>query len=153
MIAGLCGLLAIGLVGAYFDLRFRRLPNWLCLCALTGGLALGLAQHGPGWMGMSLLHALIALIGGMVLFTFRIIGGGDAKFYAGLAGWFPLKFGATMLAATALAGLVLSLVWLAFRPKPAAPVEDSEIAADFAKLPYGLAIAAGAIFTYTRIVV
>ena len=87
-------LAAIAVTGSYLDLRTRRLPNWLCLAGLVAGLAFGLAVGGWPAAAIALLHALIALIVGAGLFALGGIGGGDAKFYAALAAWFPLQAGA-----------------------------------------------------------
>lgn len=146
-------LVLLALLGAYLDTRYRRLPNWLCLAVLLAGALSGLALHDAGWMAMSLLHAAIALLVGMVLFALRAIGGGDAKYYAAFAAWFPLKFAVPLFVATSLAGLPLAVVWIVFRrlrPRPA--IGAPEAVNDFAMMPYGVAIAAGAVFTYTQMV-
>ena len=135
----------IGLIGAYLDVRYRRLPNWLCLLALPLGLGFTLATLGFDAAGLALLHALAALVIGAGLFALGGIGGGDAKFYAGLAAWFPITAGLLLFVFVALTGLLLLLAWLPLRGRlrPDAPV-DSE----FRKVPYGVAIAGGAVAAF-----
>lgn len=119
--------------GAWLDWKRRRLPNALCAAAFACGL--GLAVAGSGWLatGPALLHAALALAGGMVLFALGAIGGGDAKFYAALAGWFPLHEGARLLLLVSLCGLVLVLaMWPKWRRN------DGE------GVPMGVAIGGGA---------
>lgn len=139
---------AIGLVGSYHDLRFRRLPNWLSLTALILGLAAGWLMHGAAWSGMSLLHALAALLAGMVLFRLGVIGGGDAKFYAGLAAWLPIRYGALMIGATSVVGIVVLAGWLIWRRMAKSGAAMPAKHDDFSRLPYGVAIATGAVATY-----
>ena len=136
---------ALCLIGAYLDVRYRRLPNLLVLVTLVAGIGWGWLNHDPGWIGSALLHALIALVVGMGLFRLGMIGGGDAKFYAAVAAWLPLKFALLMLLLVSSAGLVLALIMLA-RRRIVGPPKDSA-STDFRSVPYGLAIGIGAIST------
>ena len=144
-----CAVLAvIGLYGAWLDIRFRRLPNWLCLAALAAGLGFSLVAGGWAAGGWALLHAVVALAIGAGMFALGGIGGGDAKFYAGMAAWFPLQAGLGLLVSVSLTGLILLVVWMAIRgrllrARPNLP-KDSE----FRKLPYGVAIAGGALINF-----
>ena len=144
-IAGGAVLAAIAVTGSYLDLRTRRLPNWLCLAGLVAGLAFGLAAGGWTAAAIALLHAFIALNVGAGLFALGGIGGGDAKFYAALATWFPLQAGLGLLVSVSLTGLLLLIAWLPYRRRlmrsEGGLVSDS----DFRKLPYGVAIAVGAL--------
>ena len=91
-LAALALLGALCLTACVLDLRFRRLPNWLCAVTAVTGIAHAVAIPvvATAWYS-SLLHGTVALIIGMVLFAFRWIGGGDAKFYAALACWLPFR--------------------------------------------------------------
>jgi prepilin peptidase CpaA len=151
-IAATATLVAVAATGAWLDGRYRRLPNWLCAIGLVAGLAFGYLADGWTWAGMSLVHCLLALVVGMGLFAMRAIGGGDAKFYAALAAWFPLEQAFYLFVSVTLTGLVLTLiVWLPLRRKrPKAglpsPADDA-----FAKVPYGIAIALGAVLSFVMI--
>jgi prepilin peptidase CpaA len=142
------GLGTIAAIGAYLDLRYRRLPNWLCAIALAAGLILVPMMAGWGDLQSSLLHAFIALAIGIGLFALGSIGAGDAKFYAALAAWFPLRDGFLLIGAVSLAGLALLIAWLpwrvARRRRLPSPV-DGDL---FDKLPYGVAIALGAVIAF-----
>ena len=136
-------LAACALVGAWLDVVSRRLPNWLCLVTALVGLTLAGSSHGIGGVASPALHAAVALLGGMVLFRFGLIGGGDAKFYAACAAWFPLSSAAQLLTAVSLAGLAVVTGWLAYRRLARAPAHRP--GGDFGKVPYGLAVAIGAV--------
>lgn len=84
----------------------------------------------------------IALLGGLLLFRFGVIGGGDAKFYAATAAWFPLAQAVPLFVSVALCGLVLLVVWFAARQFLKQRTPKTNKATD--GLPYGLAISAGA---------
>jgi len=128
--------------GAFSDVKTRRLPNWLALALLVTGLVSAYVLSGDlTSAGMHAAHAGIALLVGMALFAMGILGGGDVKFYAGLASWFPLSQGTNLLIWVALLGGVFAILWLVIRricPQKSTPKDDV-----FTKFPYGVAIAAG----------
>lgn len=132
-------------VGSWTDLRQRKIPNWLCLVNAAVGLTWMLYVAGWSGVGMAALHVLLALVIGMVLTAFGVVGAGDAKFYASMAAWLPPGRAIWLLVSVALAGLILLLafmLWRFVRRRNARPDAKS----DFAKLPYGLAIGAGGLF-------
>ncbi|QKG71134.1 A24 family peptidase [Erythrobacter mangrovi] len=98
---------AIGLTGAVWDVRTRRIPNLLVLPLAVA--AVGATVLGADWsvLGSTALHAAIALVVGMLLFAGRLIGAGDAKFYAAAALAIPLDRALPMLGWVALSGLAL----------------------------------------------
>jgi prepilin peptidase CpaA len=144
--AGL-GLAAICAAGAYFDLRYRRLPNGLCAIGFLSGLAFIAASAGWGAVPMSLLHAVVALLVGAGLFALGGIGAGDAKYYAGLAAWFPFREGLLLVMTVSLAGLVLLVGWMVWRRKVRrrAVTRSTD---PFDQLPYGVAVSVGAVATF-----
>ena len=102
------------------------------------------AARAGGWptAGNHALHALIALVVGAGLFAMRVIGGGDAKFYAAVAAWFSLHDAVWLLVLVSLSGLVLLVVWIGARMLSGRPIRKQ--GAGLNGLPYGVAIAVGA---------
>jgi prepilin peptidase CpaA len=140
VLAGLC------CAGAWLDATQRRLPNWLCALLAVLGLAIALVLDGPGAAGSHGLHMAAALVVGLALFSVRMIGGGDAKFYAGVASWFALSKAAELLLWVSLSGLVLFVGWFVYRRTRHLPIRPTgDNPSD--SLPYGLAIGAGAIIS------
>lgn len=133
---------------AWLDFRYRKLPNVLCASVFCTGILSGLLVHDLAWVGMAALHSLLALVVGAALFAMRMIGAGDAKFYAAVAAWVPLTQGLVLLLYVSLAGLVLLLVWFPNRARIAAMAPDPSLAAEFRKVPYGVAIAIGGCLTF-----
>lgn len=129
--------------GAYCDVRFRTIPNALnALAAIAGLCAVWLGQ-GTGPALWAAAHLALALLLGMLAFAARLWGGGDAKFYAALAAWFPLHDFPRLIIAISLAGFVLLLIWFVGRRLRGGDAARGPKA----QLPYGVAIAAGGIVT------
>ncbi|MES2493008.1 MAG: A24 family peptidase [Pseudomonadota bacterium] len=141
----------IAALGAYLDWQFRRLPNMLCLAAFAGGTGWTFALYGANAAGLAVLHAVLALLAGMFVFSRGWIGGGDAKFYAGLAAWVPLQAAWLLILSVSLAGLLLLLAWYPFRRKLAPAGQAGAQRRDQLKLPYGVAIAVGALATISML--
>ena len=129
------------LVGAISDIRDRRLPNWLSLALLLLGLAHAFYLGGLSSTGWHFAHALIVMVIGAGIFAAGIMGGGDAKFYAGLAAYFPLSEGLHLLLWVSIAGIVSILSWMVLRR--ILPLKKPEDGSLHAKFPYGVAIAIG----------
>jgi len=70
---------AIAVLAAYFDLRWRTIPNWLVLTGLLSGLALNVFLF--GWEGLrsSFFGIGIAMLVYLPLYALRAMGAGDAK--------------------------------------------------------------------------
>ena len=132
-----------GAAAAWLDLRHRLIPNWLCAVTLLAGLVTALVAGGFLALGSQSLHMAIALVAGMALFQFGVFGGGDAKFYAAAAAWFPLAQAGMLLISVTLCGLVLLVVWFSYRRLRGLPVRRG--GQHFEGLPYGVAIGAGAV--------
>ena len=107
-------LLLLVLVAAIYDLRYRRIPNWLCAAALILGVALniGLSQ----WAGLRQagLGTALAFAVYFPLFVLRAMGAGDLKLMAavgaivGPSNWFAIFiFTALLGGAVALALLLV----------------------------------------------
>lgn len=128
-------------LGAWFDFRERRIPNWLCAVAALGGLTWAFASAGWGEVPLHLAHLAVALVLGMGIYAMKYWGGGDAKFYAGLAAWFPIAtFFALVLFISAF-GLLLVFVAFAIRKRRGSVT-------GMGPLPYGIAIAAGSLTSF-----
>ncbi len=141
------------LLAAFTDITRYTIPNWL-----TGAIALAfpvvalLAGLPPLVILLHFGVALFALGMGMIFFALRWLGGGDAKLVAAAALWAGPGAVWVFVLAAAIAGGALTLSLLFFRKLPLpefmatrkwiARLHDHE-----AGVPYGAALAAGAIYT------
>lgn len=134
-----CLFILLGLV-VYFDLRFRRIPNGLSLLVALaavpywGGVS-GLSM--PMAMGQQLLILLIATVPLLVLFAVGALGGGDVKLLGALLLWIRAGDVLAMLAVMILAGGVVAAGALAHGLWTRRKLSEATV-------PFGLAIAAGA---------
>jgi prepilin peptidase CpaA len=141
---------AILALAAFSDARRLLIPNIYPLCLLLlGGVAwfAGFPFTAPLWS--HLLHFAVALGVGMLLFHFGWFGGGDVKLYAAVALWFGLSNGAFLLFVTSIAGVVIVALSVSYRLLRTifGSVEQEKVSFRKRRIAYGLAIAAGGIFS------
>lgn len=159
-------LIALVLVAAGYDWRFRRIPNWLNVAGALTGLVLNTFLFTHSGMMSAAIGMLLALLVYVPLYLLRAMGAGDVKLMGAVGAivgpqqWFliflcsaiagglfaafvSLKKGrlrATVLNVTILAGELMH-----FRP-PARHYETLDVRNRRSlRLPHGLAIAAGSL--------
>ncbi len=107
----LCTVIAAGL----YDVRYRRIPNWLNLTALSAGLAVNLLLFAGHGVVVALLGIGCALLVYLPLYLIRGMGAGDVKLMAavgaiaGPRGWLGIFL------VTAIVGGVVSLLYVLYR--------------------------------------
>lgn len=108
---------------------------------------------GLSWEAFALHIGLgfAGLLLGMVLFAFRLMGGGDAKLIAAASLWLGFDGFVALLIYTALAGGVLTLALISARKfyghyAGLLPASLGRHLADKGDIPYGVAICAGGLF-------
>ena len=136
------------------DATTFTIPNWLCAAAALAFFPVA-ALCGLAPLGYALALGLfvVALAAGMAMFALGWIGGGDAKLFAACGLWLG---GAAMwpfLAWTAIAGGALAVFLLMARKwAPGMPYLRAAWAGRLftpgENVPYGVAIAAGALAAY-----
>jgi prepilin peptidase CpaA len=145
---------ALVIVGGIKDLTSMKIPNWISGLLILGfvpaALAVGLS---PMTIAVHFGVAVVALLVMMALFALRWIGGGDAKLFASACLWLGLSASGMFLLWTALAGGLLSLAVLLARgwlqPYTShAPAWAAQLMTPKGDIPYGVAIAAGALMAY-----
>jgi len=142
--------------GACTDVAFRRIPNSLTIA--TAALAAGMhAADGLASLALCLLTMSVVATAGFFLFNYRLIGGGDVKLIAAAAGGFGFPAFLPFLLYTMLAGGMLALIVAAIRGTfkqscysafsatyPLVYRTGFYLPPATGKMPYGLAIFAGA---------
>lgn len=136
---------------AVSDLLKMKIPNWLCLgFALLFIPAAWLTDMSAAAIGYSFGVAVAVFAVCFVFFALNIMGGGDAKLLTVLALWFGLTPSLLVfLVNVAFSGGILTLLILLVRWK-AHLVTDRGLwlpasLTTAKKIPYGIAIAAGAL--------
>lgn len=130
---------------AAVDIFSKAIPNAVVL-ALGACFALFAVMAGftPGEIAQHAACALAMLLLGFALFLRSLLGAGDAKLLAVASLWFGPDSLLPFLAATALAGGVLSLVFLAASSARRSLGQETALVSH---IPYGAAIATGGLAT------
>jgi len=146
---------ALVITGALRDLTTYTIPNWLSVALVAGFPIAALATGLPlPTVGLHLTIAVAALLAGMAMFALRWIGGGDAKLFAAAALWLGWPALMTYLAVTGLAGGALAVGLLGLRSPLLrgyvvnGPAWFSRLAEPDENVPYGVAIAVGALVAF-----
>ncbi|WP_313152457.1 A24 family peptidase [Lacrimispora sp.] len=106
-------LLILG-VGAFYDVREHRIPNWLVLSGIILGILLEIPGPENSLGGLLFLLRLVIVTGiFFLLFLCRMIGAGDIKLTALICGFLGLKAGALAVGLGFLIGAFWSFIKLA----------------------------------------
>jgi prepilin peptidase CpaA len=145
---------AMAFAGA-MDLLTMTIPNRVSL-ALAAAFPVAAAFAGLP-LEQALLHlsaGLLVLLIGILFFSQGWLGGGDAKLLAASALWIGLGDLVTYCAVVAILGGALALLILAYRRLPIAALPGPGWALKLHRadsgIPYGLAIAGGALWIYPQ---
>lgn len=145
---------ALVIAAALSDLTTMRIPNWLSgsliLAFFPAALGVGLPLELVGLHGAV---ALVALLVGMGLFAFRIIGGGDAKLISAACLWLGPSASFEFILWTAVFGGLLSIGLIVARRDLAShlvggPPWVHTLLEAKGDIPYGIAIAMGALVAF-----
>lgn len=145
---------ALVIVAGLKDLTSMKIPNWISGLLILGffpaALLLGL---GAAEIGIHVAVAAAALLIGMGLFALHLLGGGDVKLMAAACLWLGLSGSGVFVLATAVIGGLFSLALLVGRAwlQPyvgAGPGWFVQLMEPKGHIPYGVAIAAGALVAW-----
>ena len=145
-------LLAIGFivtVAAIYDATTLTIPNWISV-ALVGLFPIVAVCSGTDFtaVGIHLVIGFGALLAGMILFAFNLIGGGDAKFFAAVSLFVGLSDLASYVVIVVFAGGALALLIVGAKRLDVFGVSMDWFLArtrNGSVIPYGIAIAFGAL--------
>jgi prepilin peptidase CpaA len=153
------------LVAVFFDLRERRIPNKVTASGLLLGLLLGAFLEG-GFPGTALWGALLALLVAFPLFALGGLGAGDVKLFAVVGSFVGAGQLLAVIMYGLLAGGILAFVniirrgafWATFWNMKELCIHIATFGhrgrragldqAGAHSVPYGLAIAAGAVLAW-----
>lgn len=104
-------------IASIADLRSRRIPNWLVLPFLAGGLCVSAGMGGFSGFGQSIAGLALAVLATGIPVFLRGMGMGDLKLCAAVGAWVGPAQLAIALVVTGIAGGIMAVVWAAFRGK------------------------------------
>lgn len=140
-------LLIVSSVGGIYDLKSRRIPNWLTFGAFFLALVLSIFQFRISEIANCLLGALVGISLLFVPYLMGGIGAGDVKLLGALGAVGGFKAVILIFLYSAVCGLFLGIVWIIFTPGhlkfliitgQMLPQIDKK-----QKVPYGIAIMMG----------
>ena len=106
------GVLAYAALAAGWDLRERRIPNWLSGVALCAALVVA-----AGGAGVPIGEALLGAIAGFAVFllpfSLGVVGGGDVKYVAVIGAWLGWRLGCEAVLLGTAAGMVVGVAYAA----------------------------------------
>ena len=145
---------ALTIVAGLKDITSMTIPNWISAALVIGFFPAALAV---GLSPMTILAhvgiGMAALIVAMVMFALRVFGGGDAKLMAATCLWMGLAGTGPFVLWTAVIGGVFGLALILARQHAqqlvaGAPAWFGTLMTPKGDIPYGVAIAAGALMAY-----
>jgi prepilin peptidase CpaA len=145
---------ALVIIGGLKDLTSMKIPNWISGALVLGffpaALIVGLS---PMTVATHAGVAALALVVGAGMFALRWIGGGDAKLMAASCLWLGVAGSGMFLLYTGLMGglFCLALMFARSWSRPflaGAPQWVVQLMEPRGDIPYGVAIAAGALLAY-----
>lgn len=139
------------------DLLRLRIPNWtvITIAALYPVHVVTAAQP-VAWHGALAVAGLVFAIG-FALFSFRLLGGGDAKLLAAAALWAgPAQITIFLVSTAVIGGVLAVMATTPLRLLLPYMAAATRVEADLRQLttlqiPYGVAIAAGALVVAARL--
>lgn len=140
------------LMASFKDATTMTIPNWISL-ALIAAFFLIIPFVWPGWAGLGthLLVGITFFIAGFAMFAFGWLGGGDAKLMAATALWWQWPDATIYVLYTTIFGAILAIALMMGRRFIPVRILTAPWAykmfKDEKKMPYGLALAAGALCT------
>jgi prepilin peptidase CpaA len=148
---------ALVIIAALTDATSFTIPNRISLLLLVIYLPASLLLGRPlTEIGVEVAVGVVALVVGMAMFAAGWIGGGDAKLFAVCALWLGLRGAPSFLLVTAIAGGGLAVLLLNARSSmlrtyfAAGPAWLARLATPGGDVPYGVAIAAGALAAFPQ---
>ena len=149
------------------DVQQHRIPNWLTYPAILMGVLLRAHLWGLNGVFTALGGGLLSAGIVFVFYAVRAMGGGDLKLMAAIGAVSGPRYALVSLLATAIAGGVLAIIYAVYRSKLLATLGNTgelvkfHVAGgmqvhpdlnldnpDALRMPYGLAIAAGSLYTF-----
>ena len=139
------------LIAAYYDGRFMIIPNWISIALIIGfaGFAAVYGFTFEDWLWhLGVCVAVFAI--GLIFFFLNAMGGGDVKLLAATSIWFgvtgllPFIFYVSTLGALLAIG---KMIWIAIAARRVGTKLSRKLLMK-SEIPYGIAIALGAILAF-----
>ncbi len=162
--------LVLALVAAVYDVRQRRIPNWLTYAGMAAGLALRFAVLGGKGVLTGVEGGLFVGAIFVCLFLTRSMGGGDVKLMTALGCFVGFQQSVQVLLATAIIGGIMAVFYMVLSRRVVvtlrnvAAIVGHHVTAPLRqhptmnldnptapRMPYGVAIAGGMLYCFLSV--
>ena len=137
----------------YQDVTTYRISNRLVIAIGVSAFGVWLPLLPPSAILIQLAIGAVFLLVGFLVFHFKIMGAGDGKLFAALGFWCQPQNVMMFLLVMAIAGFVVSMVYVGVRYKKIMALKENSDLTDMLtlKIPYGLALSAGGVFLFAKV--
>lgn len=135
-------------ISCYTDIRYRKLPNWLCFSILVLGFLTLFIQHLDSEIKiiiMRVFYVLVVLFIGCVIQKLGFLGGGDIKLVTALSIWFEQEYLVYFLILFTTLGGACAVLALLYNQIITLASTKLVALEKITTLPYGVAISASAV--------
>jgi prepilin peptidase CpaA len=108
-------LLVLVAIAAIYDIRFRRIPNWITLSAIPLSVLVNTSFRGWSGLLLSLCGLLLAFTVYFALYAIRAMGAGDVKLMAAIGAMVGWQNWIAIFLITAIVGGIAALVLVTWR--------------------------------------
>jgi len=129
--------IAASAIAAATDLRRRRIPNWLTVPLVLGGIIWATSMAGLSGLAESLVACILLMIPYVLLYAFAKGGAGDAKLMGAIGAWLGIVNGLTALMGVAIMGILGAIVYSMIKGR------GRELADNLAAFGQGTMVAVG----------
>ena len=163
----LFGAVAVAITAAAIDVQQHRIPNRLTYPTMVAGVLLH--TYFQGWRGIKASLMGLLLAGGIVFLFYAVnaMGAGDLKLFAALGAMVGPSYGLKIVLTSAVAGGIMAIIYALYRGRLRATLVNVGCVLKFhawagvqahpelnldnpkaPRMPYGLAIATGTLYTF-----
>jgi prepilin peptidase CpaA len=146
--AGMASLLV-----CYQDIATYRISNRVVIAIAVSAFGVWLPLLSTSEILTQVGIGAIFLVLGFLVYHFKIMGAGDGKLFAALGFWCQPQNVMMFLMVMAVAGFVVSVVYLGIHYRKIMPLKENSDLPDMLnlKIPYGLALSAGGFFLFAKV--
>lgn len=106
--------LAIVIIAFFYDVTSFKIPNWICILALSCGYCFSLYQYGFEIIFQVSLSVIIGFVPMWGIYFFKGIGAGDVKLFASLAAIIGIHSIIELMILSFLFGGAISVIYLGY---------------------------------------
>lgn len=105
-----CVLVVMLLAASYFDIKEKRIPNFITFTGVILGMIIAIISGGFEGLQFSLIGFLFGIAAFFIPFAFNMMGAGDVKLMGAIGALMGWKFSLSVIVYAAIAGGIIAVV-------------------------------------------